>query len=108
MAIAIKTVECVMEIPVLGGIKEDVAKRLAERYGELIGGDDLRLVLGFPTLAALKQAIRRSTLSLPTFLIPGRRGRFATTSDIVEWLIDIRNEGMARDKEHAAQAEPRQ
>jgi len=63
---------------------------LAGRYGELIGGDNLRLVLGYQSNAALSQAIRGKKLALVTFFVPGRKGRFALTRDIAEWLIKQR------------------
>ena len=75
-----------------------IIQELSSRYGELIGGDRLRHVLGFPTLASLKQALRRKTLTLPTFFIEGRRGRFALTSDVARWLIKTKNNGAVERK----------
>jgi hypothetical protein len=63
---------------------------LSKRYGEVIGGDTLRLVLGFATMSAFKAAISRETLTLPTFFIKGRKGRHALTSEVAAWLIECR------------------
>lgn len=64
---------------------------LSGRYGEVIGGGEmLSKALGFPSIAAMKQAIKRKTLSIPTFFIPGRRGRFALTADVADWLAECR------------------
>ncbi len=69
---------------------ETLAQDLSRRYGEVIGGRTLWHVLGYNTLAAFKQAIARGALTLPTFFIAGRKGRFALTSDVAEWLLECR------------------
>lgn len=71
-------------------LESTLYQTLSSRYGEMIGGDKLRLVLGFSTLAALCQAISRGTLGLPVFHVAGRRGRFALTVDVADWLITNR------------------
>lgn len=63
---------------------------LSSRYGEVIGGEMLSKALGFQSIAAMKQAIKRETLRIPTFFIPGRRGRFALTADVADWLVECR------------------
>lgn len=63
---------------------------LSQRYGEVIGGNTLKRALGFSTMAAFKQSINRGTLTLPTFYIEGRRGRYALASDVAEWLMECR------------------
>lgn len=55
---------------------------LSNRHGQVIGGETLSKVLGFSSIAAMKQALKRGTLSIPTFFIKGRRGRFALTTDV--------------------------
>ena|ERR1039457_6876815 len=69
----------------------ELVVELSRRHGELIGGDTLRHVLGFQTMAAFKKAVGRGTLSLPTFFLEGRRGRFALTADIAKWMLSARN-----------------
>ena len=46
----------------------------------------LRHVLGFRTQATLRYAIANDSLSLSTFAMDGRRGRFALTIDVAAWL----------------------
>lgn len=72
------------------GIYSVLLDDLTSRYGELIGGGLLGKVLGFPSIEALKRAIERKTLTIPTFFIPGRRGRFALTADVAEWLANCK------------------
>lgn len=64
---------------------------LSRRYGEVIGGENLSKALGFASVSAMKQAIRRGTLTIPTFFIRGRRGRFALTTEVVSWLVECRS-----------------
>lgn len=71
-------------------LETELYKTLSSRYGEMIGGDKLRLVLGFSSLSALCQAISRDTLGLPVFHVTGRRGRFALTIDVADWLTTKR------------------
>lgn len=58
-------------------------------YGPLIRGADLLQVAGYPNAEALRLAIRRQVVGFPVFSIPGRRGRFARTSDVARWLAEI-------------------
>lgn len=71
-------------------IKQQLINDLTERHGELVGGKQLSKVLGFPSLSAMKRAIERETLSIPTFFVEGRKGKFALTTDIADWLAECR------------------
>lgn len=62
---------------------------LLGRYGPLIRGADLLQVAGYPNAEALRLAVRRQVVGFPVFSIPGRRGRFARTSDVARWLAQI-------------------
>lgn len=44
---------------------------------------------GFRTANAFKLAIRRGRVGFDVFRITGRRGQFARTSDVTEWLNSI-------------------
>lgn len=70
--------------------KDQLLIHLTSRYGELIGGISLSKALSYPTLDAMKRAIERDTLNIPTFFVKGRRGRFALTIDVVDWLYECR------------------
>lgn len=59
---------------------------LLERHGPLLTGEALRASLGYPSQAALRQSLSRNTTPVKTFRIPGRRGRFALTLDVAQWL----------------------
>jgi len=50
---------------------------LVERHGLLIGGEELRKLLCYPTVEAFRQAVRRGKTPVPIFPLPHRRGHFA-------------------------------
>ena len=59
---------------------------LVERYGYLIGGDDLWRLLAYRSLDAFRKAQTLGTVPVKTFRIEGRRTRFASTEDVARWL----------------------
>lgn len=84
--------------------QETYAHELATKYGEVIGGRNLRHVLGFATAAAFKQAIARGQLTLPTFYIQGRKGRFALAKDVAKWLLECRANAGKPSNQHAPES----
>jgi hypothetical protein len=63
---------------------------LFERFqSPVIGGGDLRRLLGYRTGAAFRQAAHRRRLPIPTFFIEGRRGRFARTGDVAAYFAAL-------------------
>ena len=66
-------------------------RELQERCGSpLIGGEDLRRVLGYASREAMRQAVARGTIPVPVFDVPNRRGKFALTRDVSGWLAQLR------------------
>ena len=61
-----------------------------KRYGPIIGGEALRVFLGFRTYAAFQKARRHSELEIPVFALQGRQGHFAMTAEACAWLITQR------------------
>lgn len=72
-------------------IFESLKLQIEARYGLLISNDDLRIALGYPTMEAFRQALYRNTVPVPVFSIPNRRGKFALSKDVAEWLATQRN-----------------
>lgn len=72
-----------------GSITTHLRRELLALYGPLIGGEDLMRAAGFRTANAFKLAIRRGRVGFDVFQITGRRGKFARTSDVAEWLDSI-------------------
>jgi hypothetical protein len=65
------------------------ARELLAQYGPLIGGLELAKVLNFKNMAAFRQALRRGRLPIRVFDLPGRKGKFALTQDLINWLASL-------------------
>jgi hypothetical protein len=61
-------------------------------YGPLVGASALVKALGFKTYAAFHRARRLGNLPISVFDLPGRRGPFARTTDIADWLETLDDE----------------
>ena len=59
---------------------------LLRDWGYVVGSAGLRQALGFPTQAALRQAIARGAIPVKTFEIKGRKGPFALAHELAAWL----------------------
>ena len=78
------------------GYAEVLEMDLLRSHGHLIGGEDLRQLLCYPSIEALRQAVRRGLTPVPVFSIPHRRGHFAIAKDIAAWLASCRDSAVAR------------
>lgn len=63
---------------------------MTERFGPLLGGEDLYRALGFRTSAAFRRALRCNQVGVRVFELPRRRGKFAFTKDVALWLKELR------------------
>ena len=70
-------------------------RELTNRYGPIVSNDNLRLVLGYASKAAFRQALSRKTLPIAVFEIEKRRGKFALIRDVAMWLATQRERAMA-------------
>jgi hypothetical protein len=74
-----------------------LTEALLKTHGELMSGPALYRILGFKSAGGFRQARRREPDSLvPIFQIPQRRGYFAITRDVADWLYRQRASGMAQ------------
>ena len=48
--------------------------------------DQLRRALNYRSVAAVKQAIKRKTFPVHTFVMPNRHNRFALAKDVADYL----------------------
>lgn len=69
---------------------------LNEKYGPMISGENLRIVLGYPSMPAFRQALSRKTVPVPVFALPNREGKYALTKDVAIWLAAQRNAAAAK------------
>lgn len=65
---------------------QEIEKSLLETYGAIVGGARLASILGYPSVGAFRQALRRGRLPVTVLPIAGRRGKFAQVYDIAVWL----------------------
>ena len=66
--------------------EDKILDRLLAAHGELMGGMDLAKCLGYRTARAFQHAATSALLPVKVFTVHGRRGRFARTQDVAEWL----------------------
>ena len=81
---------CTVETDSEDKLAREIEQSLHERHGPMLGGAALYRALGFPTAAAMRQAIARGRVPVPLFDIEKRRGRFALTRDVALWLANCR------------------
>lgn len=68
-----------------------IEDQLLTRFGAVIGGADLRHLLGYRTGSAFRQAVHRKTLPVRTFLQP-KRGRCASSAEVAVWMASLQSD----------------
>lgn len=63
---------------------------LLEKYGVIVGGNELIRLLGYSSTDAFRQAYSRHRLPVNVFNITHRKGKFAYTFDVANWLESLR------------------
>jgi hypothetical protein len=58
----------------------------------VLSGAETARIMGFPTTEALYKARQAGRLPIDLFRLPGRRGWFAATPTIREWLQSVMSE----------------
>lgn len=62
---------------------------LLSLYGSpLLSGEQLQRAMGYRTVDALRQAILRKTIPVKVFKLSNRRGQYALTKDVANWLAN--------------------
>lgn len=69
----------------------DTIDRLFEKYGPLVGGEDLVRICGFRSARGLTLSARAGELGFRVFQLPARRGHYALTEDVGRWLLALRD-----------------
>lgn len=67
-------------------LASELSQELTAEYGPLLGSDALVKVLGYRSSGAFQQALTRGTIPVPVFRIEHRRGCFALTREVAQWL----------------------
>ncbi len=71
-------------------LAEHLERQLMQEIGPILVGESLRRALGYRSMAALRQAIKRRTIPVPVFPIENRRGKGALSHDVARWLAEKR------------------
>ena len=79
-------------------LREKMHQELLKKHGEIVGGINLCRLMGFSSTAAFRQSLIRGQIPIQTFEIPHRKGRFAYTRDVVNWLCELSNSSETLDK----------
>lgn len=82
-------------------LAELLERELMGRYGPLISNEDLRVVLGYVSMDAFRQALVRKTMPIPVFPLPNRRGKYALVKDVAGWL-SLQREAAASQMEESS------
>lgn len=61
-------------------------RELLEMYGPMVSGRAVVAVLGFKSYSAFYKARHEEKLPVKVFDLEGRRGPFARTADVADWL----------------------
>ena len=68
----------------------ELEKELTDRYGLMLPSRVLWKVLGYSSPDAWRQSIRRGTIPIPIFQLPGRSGYFGLSRDVAALMAKAR------------------
>ena len=71
-------------------LAEELLATLRAAHGPVLGGVDLMRALGYRNANAMRQARYRGQITLTLFTLPNRRGHYALTAEVAEWLAKAR------------------
>lgn len=75
--------------------QKSLGAQMLDRYGPTLGGKELYAALGFKSYASFHRGKQLGEISVNVFTLPGRRGWFALTTEVAEWLVERANSGRA-------------
>lgn len=81
-------------------LRHEMHIELLKQHGEIVGGIKLCRLMGFTSTAAFRQSLIRGQIPIQTFEIPHRKGRFAYTRDVLNWLCELSNESDPIEKQN--------
>jgi len=84
---------------------DQFTKSLTQQHGPLMQGRELMKCLGFRTQASFARARKRGLLNIHVFDIDGRRGPFALTEDVAEWVAGVASKKPNESRTETAHAE---
>lgn len=69
---------------------------LRDRYGLMVGSTALWRELGYSSYEAFRKAKQRGRIEVPLFDVPNRRGSFALSSEVANWIARQRCAAVTR------------
>jgi hypothetical protein len=73
----------------MSAVQPGHVRELVERYGALMPLKDVAEVLRYPSVHAARQARRRGQFPVQLIRIPNRRGWWASTRSVAEYLVAL-------------------
>jgi hypothetical protein len=70
---------------------DNLLEKLLEQHGPLMTGESLYKALGYKSWAGFAKAVRSGAVEIDIFNLPGRKGRYAKTSDVADWIYRLNN-----------------
>jgi len=67
-------------------LAQQIEDKLFVQHGPILTGDILYKSLGYASADAFRQAVSRNTVPIHVFSIVQRRGKFALTTDVAQWI----------------------
>ena len=71
-------------------MRQSTFQMLVKSHGFILSAGTTARGMGFSSTDALRFARSRGRLSIPMFLVDGRRGWFASAEDVAKWLDETR------------------
>lgn len=71
-------------------VRSAIMSSLEQTHGPLLKGEGLANALGYKNLASLRQAKKRSQVGVALFELPNRKGLYALTAEVADWLATCR------------------
>lgn len=71
-------------------VRSAIMSSLEQAHGPLLKGDGLANALGYKNLASLRQAKKRNQVGVALFELPNRKGLYALTAEVADWLATCR------------------
>lgn len=71
-------------------VRSAIMSSLDQAHGPLLKGEGLANALGYKNLASLRQAKKRNQVGVALFELPNRKGLYALTAEVADWLATCR------------------
>lgn len=78
--------------------KDYIEQQLLQEHGILVSGDALHKVLGFRSKMAFRKSLERGTVEVPIISFKNRRGKYALSTDIADWITNNRFDSLEKIK----------